>query len=231
MKIKIFADGSNKKEIFDLYENNPLVKGFTTNPSLMKKAGVTNYAEFIKEVTSKVKDLPISFEVVADDILEMVEQAKRISDYGENIYVKIPITTTTGNSTQAAILDLISKGIKVNVTAVMTHPQINMLSKILPNNKNNIVSIFAGRISDTGRDAGQFLEYCVGALHGQCDVLWASTRHVYNIYEANYVGCDIITATPDQIKKLSLEDKNLEAYSLETVKMFFDDAKSSGLII
>lgn len=229
MNIKIFADGSNKKEIFDLYENNPLVKGFTTNPSLMKKAGVTDYVEFIKEITSKIKKLPISFEVFADDNDGMLYQAKKIASYGENIYVKIPITNTKGKTTLNVINSLIKDNIKVNVTAVFTVDQMIELQSVLPDNKNNIVSIFAGRISDTGRDPIPFI--CEGQRHigKQCELLWASTRHVYNIYEADRVKCDIITVTPDQIKKLSLQNKDLTEYSLETVKMFFNDACSSGL--
>ena len=229
MKIKIFADGSNIKEIFDLYENNKLVKGFTTNPSLMKKAGVTNYTSFIKEVTSKIKDLSISFEVFADNQIEMIEQAKKISSFGENVHVKIPITNTKGEYTLNVIESLIKDDIKVNITAVFTQTQIDILKSVLPQNKNNIVSIFAGRISDTGRNPIPYINYGNVLLKDQCELLWASTRHVYNIYEADQANCDIITVTPDQIKKLDLEDKNLTEYSLETVKMFYDDAKSSGL--
>jgi transaldolase len=229
MNIKIFADGSNIKEIFDLYENNKLVKGFTTNPSLMKKAGVTNYTSFIKDVTSKIKDLSISFEVFADEENDMIYQAKKISSFGENIHVKIPITNTKKQYTLNVIESLIKDNIKVNVTAVFTQAQIDLLKIVLPSNKNNIVSIFAGRISDTGRDPISYINYSQKILKNQCEIPWASTRHVYNIYEANQIGCDIITATPDQIKKLSLKDKDLTEYSIETVKMFYDDAINSGL--
>ena len=231
MNIKIFADGSNIKEIFDLYENNKLVKGFTTNPSLMKKAGVTDYESFIKEVTSKIKDLSISFEVFADDEKEMIYQANKIASFSENIHVKIPITNTKGQYTLNVIESLVKDNVKVNVTAVFTQSQINLLKTILPNNKDNIVSIFAGRISDTGRNPIPYITYAQTALKNQCEILWASTRHVYNIYEAEQANCDIITVTPDQIKKLSLKDKDLSEYSLETVQMFYDDATSSGLIL
>lgn len=231
MKIKIFADGSNIKEIFDLYENNKLVKGFTTNPSLMKKAGVTDYTSFIKEVTSKIKDLSISFEVFADTENEMVYQAKKIASFGENIHVKIPITNTKGQYTLKVIESLVNDSVKVNVTAVFTQTQINLLKTVLPNNKDNIVSIFSGRISDTGRNPIPYITYSQSTLKNQCEILWASTRHVYNIYEADQANCDIITVTPDQIKKLSLKDKDLSEYSLETVKMFYDDATSSGLVL
>ena len=231
MNIKIFADGSNIKEIFDLYENNKLVKGFTTNPSLMKKTGVTDYESFIKEVTSKIKDLSISFEVFADDEKEMIYQANKIASFSENIHVKIPITNTKGQYTLNVIESLVKDNVKVNVTAVFTQSQINLLKTILPNNKNNIVSIFAGRISDTGRNPIPYITYAQTVLKNQCEILWASTRHVYNIYEAEQANCDIITVTPDQIKKLSLKDKDLSEYSLETVQMFYDDATSSGLIL
>ncbi len=231
MNIKIFADGSNIKEIFDLYENNKLVKGFTTNPSLMKKAGVTDYGSFIKEVTSKIKDLSISFEVFADDEKEMIYQANKIASFGENIHVKIPITNTKGQYTLNVIESLVKDNIKVNVTAVFTQTQINLLKTVLPNNKDNIVSIFAGRISDTGRNPIPYITYAQTILKNQCEILWASTRHVYNIYEAEQANCDIITVTPDQIKKLSLKDKDLSEYSLETVQKFYDDATSSGLIL
>jgi transaldolase len=231
MNIKIFADGSNIKEIFDLYENNKLVKGFTTNPSLMKKAGVSDYTSFIKDVTSKIKDLSISFEVFADDEKEMIYQAKKIASFGENIHVKIPITNTKGQYTLNVIDSLVKDNVKVNVTAVFTQTQVNLLKTVLPNNKNNIVSVFAGRISDTGRNPVPYITYTQTMLKDQCEILWASTRHVYNIYEANQVNCNIITVTPDQIKKLSLKDKDLSEYSLETVKMFYDDAASSGLVL
>lgn len=231
MNIKIYADGSNINEIFDLYENNKLVSGFTTNPSLMKKAGVTNYENFIKEVTSKIKDLSISFEVFADDYKGMLYQAQKIASYGDNIHVKIPIVNTEGESTHDLIYKLTEQNIKVNVTAVFTLNQLLLLRDHLPKppSKNNIVSVFAGRIADTGRNPIDTIQLAQVLLKDQCEILWASTREVYNIYEADRIGCDIITVTPDQIKKLSLQNKDLEEYSIETVKMFYNDAQSSGL--
>lgn len=229
MSIKIFADGSDKKEIFDLYTNNRNIAGFTTNPSLMKKAGVYDYKKFIKEITSIVKELPISFEVIADDFEGMISQAKLISSFSPNINVKIPIMNTKGEPTYDVITELIKCDIKLNITAVFTHEQIDNLRKILPNNTSNIVSIFAGRISDTGRDPLVAIDYALARLREQCEILWASTRHVYNYYEAKKAGCHIITMLSDQIKKLSLENKDLEEYSRETVQMFYDDAISSGL--
>jgi transaldolase len=231
MNIKIFADGSNINEIFDLYENNKLVKGFTTNPSLMKKAGVTNYEKFIKDVTSKIKDLSISFEVFADDYHGMLYQAQKIASFGENIHVKIPIVNTAGEPTYDLIHKLNENNVKVNVTAVFTVEQLLLLKDHLPSapNTTNIVSVFAGRIADTGRNPIDTIKVAKALLKNQCELLWASTREVYNIYEADCVGCDIITVTPNQIKKLSLQDKNLDEYSIETVKMFYNDAQSSGL--
>ena len=231
MKIKIFADGSNINEIFDLYENNKLVKGFTTNPSLMKKAGVTNYEQFIKDVTSKIKDLPISFEVFADDHDGMLYQAQKIASFGENIHVKIPIINTIGESTHELIYTLNNFNVNVNVTAVFTIDQLLLLKNQLPwpPDKRNIVSVFAGRIADTGRNPIDTMKIAQALLKDQCELLWASTREIYNVYEADAIGCDIITVTPDQIKKLSLQNKNLEEYSKETVQMFYNDAKSSGL--
>ena len=231
MNIKIFADGSDINEIFDLYDNNQIVKGFTTNPSLMKAAGVIYYVEFIKQVTSKIQNQSLSFEVFADDADGMLRQAKIIASYGKNIHVKIPITDTKGNYTLNVIENLIDLGINVNITAVFTKEHIDELKVILPNNKNNIVSIFAGRISDTGQNPIPYMEYGINQLQTQSEILWASTRSVYNIYEANSIGCDIITVTPDQIKKLKLQNKNLTEYSIETVQMFFNDATASGFIL
>jgi len=161
----------------------------------------------------------------------MIYQANKITSFGENIHVKIPITNTKGQYTLNVIESLVKDNIKVNVTAVFTQTQINLLKTVLPNNKDNIVSIFAGRISDTGRNPIPYITYSQTILKDQCEILWASTRHVYNIYEAEQANCDIITVTPDQIKKLSLKDKDLSEYSLETVKMFYDDATSSGLVL
>jgi len=228
MNIKIFADGSNKNEIFDLYKNNKTVVGFTTNPSLMKKAGVKDYRKFIEEVTGTITDLPISFEVFADDDENMLQQAAVISSYGNNVNVKIPITNTKGDYTFRVIEKLINNNIKLNITAVFTHKQIDDLRRILPDNNDTIISIFAGRISDTGRNPVHYIDYALSRLQGKGQILWASTRHVYNIFEAEEARCHIITVTPDQIKKLSLQDKDLTEYSLETVKMFYNDAVSSG---
>ena len=231
MKIKIFADGSNIKEMFDLYENNTTVAGFTTNPTLMAKAGVTDYAAFIKEVVSKITDKPISFEVFADDYSGMLYQAQKIAEYGKNINIKIPITYTDGTSTRDVIDFLLNKNIKLNITAVMTTDHILELNHILPDTKDNIVSIFAGRIADTGRSPKKAMNAAITIIGAQSSILWASPRQVYDIYQADSIGCDIITVTPDLLKKLSLFDKNLHEYTIETVKMFYNDAVKSGLYL
>jgi len=235
MSIKIFADTSNVKEIFDIYENNKTVTGFTTNPSLMKKAGITEYVPFIKEITSKISDLPFSFEIFADELDEMEYQIQKIAEYGDNIYVKVPITNTKGVSTVDLITKMNDKGIKINVTAVFDGVQVGSIIKNLIGTFHPlIISIFAGRISDTGRNPIELTSATTQFLKdrkSKIETLWASTRSVYNVYEAERSGCDIITVTPDILPKLKLKDKNLSDFSLETVKMFFDDAKLSNLNI
>jgi transaldolase len=228
MKIEIYADGSDLNEIISIYRNNKWVSGFTTNPTLMKKANVTNYKEFVKNVTDKIKDLPISFEVFADEIDEMEKQAKLLSNYGSNIYVKIPVTNTKEQSTKYLIQKLLNENIKVNITAVFTKEQIDELIPFMLSETNVILSIFAGRIADTGVDPKPIMKYALDKVSKNVKVLWASPREVYNMYEADRLGCHIITVTSDILCKLKLENKNLSAYSLETVKMFYDDAKSSG---
>lgn len=233
--IKIYADTSNIKEIFDIYENNKTVKGFTTNPSLMKKAGITEYIPFIKEITSKISDLPFSFEIFADELEEMEYQIQKIAEFGENIYVKVPITNTKGVSTVDLITKMNEKGIKINVTAVFDNIQTgNIIKNLIGTFHPLIISIFAGRISDTGRNPMELTSATTRFLKDRksiIETLWASTRCVYNVYEAERSGCDIITVTPDILPKLKLKDKNLNDFSLETVKMFYDDAKSSNLNI
>ena len=233
--IKIFADTSNVKEIFDIYENSKEVKGFTTNPSLMKRAGITEYRSFVKEVIGKIKDLPFSFEIFADDLNEMEYQIQKISEFGDNIYVKVPITNTKGELTCHLIEKMNMKGIKINVTAIFTEKQAQSVIDILMHTTNPlIISIFAGRISDTSINPIDLIQSISKKLKKEkslIETLWASTRSVYNVYEAERCGCDIITVTPDIFPKLKLKDKNLDDFSLETVKMFYDDAKSSNFTI
>jgi transaldolase len=194
----------------------------------MRKAGVVNYTDFLKEITDVIKDVPISFEVFADDIDEMEKQANIIASYGSNIFVKIPVTNTKGESTKFLIKKLLDNNIKVNVTAVMTKKQIKDLIPYLQSSTDVILSIFAGRIADTGIDPKPTIKYAIKNISANVKVLWASPREVFNIYEADKIGCHIITVTPDLINKLTLQNKNLKDYSLDTVKMFFDDAKASN---
>jgi len=231
MKIKIYADGSKLDQILSLY-NSKVVSGFTTNPSLMKKAGVTDYLTFVKEVTDVIKDLPISFEIFADDYIGMKEQILKLSSISDNIYVKVPITNTKGESTYQICKEMSDLGIKLNVTAIFTKDQIDNLYKSLNPNVESVISIFAGRIADTGVNPVPLVEYAIqNKVSEKHEVLWASTREVYSIYEADRIGCDIITVTPDLIDKLSLGGKDLNEYSLETVLMFFNDAKNAGYIL
>jgi transaldolase len=229
MKIKIYADGSKLEQILDSYQNNKKVTGFTTNPSLMKKAGVTDYLPFVKEVTSKVTDLPISFEIFADEYEEMKEQILKLSSIASNIYVKVPITNTKGEPTYKLCKEMSDLGIKLNVTAIFTQEQIDNLNQSLNPDVDAVISIFAGRIADTGINPVPLMEYAINNKKSdKHEILWASTREVYSIYEADRIGCDIITVTPDLIDKLSLGGKDLNEYSLETVLMFFNDAKNAG---
>jgi transaldolase len=231
MKIQIYADGSEKEQIIKTYKENKLVCGFTTNPTLMRKAGVTDYLQFLKEITEVIKDVSISFEVFADKLPEMKRQANVISSYGSNISVKIPVTNTKGESTKHIIKNLLSSGIKVNVTAVFTKKQINELKPFLESQTEVILSIFAGRIADTGIDPKPIMKYAIKTMPKNVKILWASPREVFNIYEADKIGCHIITVTPDLLSKLSLQNKDLTEYSLDTVKMFYNDALASNFTL
>ena len=227
MVIKVFADGADIEEMH-LAAKNKIVKGFTTNPTLMRKAGVTNYKAFAERAITAFPDYPISLEVFADGFDDMEAQARKIASWGDNVYVKIPVTDTFGHSTSSVISRLAANGIKVNVTAILCYSQVNDVFDALGNTPA-VVSIFAGRIADTGRDPSGIISYALKkkqyTFH---EVLWASPRQVMDYYLADSLGCDIITMPPDLIKKLSLEGKNLAEYSLETVKMFHDDAKAAG---
>lgn len=226
---KIFADGAQLNEMIEL-NKNPLIEGFTTNPSLMRKAGVKNYEDFAKEVLSNIPDKPISFEVFADEFNEMERQAKIIAEWGNNVYVKIPIMNTKGKMSYELINRLSDMGIKQNITAILEFKQVEELYNHLNKDTDNIISIFAGRIADTGIDPLETMIKSVN-LHknrDKCQILWASPREVLNFYQAEEIGCHIITITKDIINKLSLKGKDLEKYSQETVKTFYNDACDSG---
>lgn len=227
MVIKVYSDGADIEEMH-LAAKNPVVKGFTSNPTLMRKAGVTNYRNFAERAITAFPNYPISIEVFADEFDEMESQARKISAWGDNVYVKIPITNTQGGSCCPLISRLSADGIKVNVTAILCYSQVDEVFDALGNTPA-VVSIFAGRIADTGRNPAGIINHALGKKkYSFHEVLWASPRSVMDVYTADSLGCDIITCTPDLIKKLSLEGKNLRDYSLETVKMFHDDAKAAG---
>jgi len=232
IKTKIFADGANLLEIIRLSENS-LISGFTTNPTLMRKSNVVNYQEFALEVLSYIKDKPISFEVFADTHKEMLDQAMKISSWGDNVYVKVPITTTNGESNSQLVKQLIAIGIKVNVTAVMTVKQIQEIKYSLESNIPSFLSIFAGRIADTGRDPVPIVQKAVRIVQSapNIELIWASPRELLNVIQASEVGCHIITATSDILLKLEKIGYSLEKYSLDTVRMFYDDAQKSGYVI
>ncbi len=229
LRVAIYADGANKADILRVYREG-VVKGFTTNPTLMAKVGLTDYAAFAKGVLSEVKDLPFSFEVFSDEWDEMERQALIIKSWGANVNVKIPITNTKGEPALKLIRRLLDQGMKLNVTAMLTQEQITGLREILKPQDDVIVSIFAGRIADTGLDPMPIMKHAVKdyADLPSSKVLWASPREVLNIYQADECGCHIITATPDLIDKLNLYKKDLNQYSLDTVQMFYRDAQKAG---
>jgi len=232
LKVQIFADGADKAGMLEMYKK-PFIKGLTTNPTLMKKAGIKDYEAFAKDILLEVKDKSISFEVFSDDLDEMEKQALKIATWGENVYVKIPITNTKGIPTYSLIKKLSDKGVKVNVTAIMTLEQVRDVVLNLNQNVPSYVSVFAGRIADTGVDPVPLMSAAVQitSMNSNAEVIWASPRELLNIFQADEVGCHIITVTPDLIKKLNGVGKDLAQFSLETVEMFYRDAKAAGYAI
>lgn len=229
LQIKIFADGAEKASIMEL-AGNPLIKGFTTNPTLMRKAGIVDYAAFAKEVLAEIKDKPVSFEVFSDDFAEMERQAKMIASWASNVYVKIPITNTKKEASYELIKKLSAEGIKLNVTAVFTLDQVRQTKEALAPSVPAIISIFAGRIADTGVDPLPLMKEAKAlvAANQNIELLWASPRELLNIYHAEEAGSDIITVTPDVLKKAANIGLDLEEFSLQTVKMFYDDGQKAG---
>jgi transaldolase len=229
LKVKIFADGADRAAMLDLYRN-PLIKGFTTNPTLMRVAGITDYEAFAREIIKAIPDRPISLEVFSDEFAEMETQGRRIASWGENVYVKIPVTTTQGESSIPLIRVLARAGVKQNVTALMTLAQVRDVSAALRHGPSACVSVFAGRVADTGRDPVPIMAAAVEmlAIYPQIELIWASPRELLNIFHADQVGCHIITVTHDLLKKLALVGKDLDEYSLDTVKMFRNDAIKAG---
>lgn len=229
LKIAVYADGANQGDMVKRYREG-FVKGFTTNPTLMAKAGLRDYEAFAKSVLAEITTLPISFEVFSDDFSDMERQAKKIGGWARNVNVKIPITNTKAESSLPLIRRLLDSGLKLNVTAILSARQWEGLAAILRPTDDVIVSIFAGRIADTGIDPVPLMRKAVKdfSAFAKARVLWASPREVLNVYQAQECGCHIITATDDLIAKLALFGKPLDAYSLETVKMFYADAQKAG---
>ena len=227
--IKLFADGADKAGMLEMYQN-PRIDGFTTNPTLMRKAGISNYETFAKKILKAIQDKPLSFEVFADDLNEMERQALEIKTWGSNVYVKIPVMNTQRVSTAPLIQRLTQAGVQLNITAILTLEQVHEVADALRGGASAFVSVFAGRIADTGRDPIPLMQSALELLqpNSAAELLWASPREVYNVYQAEAIGCHIITATNDLLKKLSLKDKDLTDYSQETVQMFYSDAQSAG---
>ena len=231
--IKIFADGADAVKMLENRKRG-VVSGFTTNPTLMRKAGVLKYREFARLVLEQIPDMPISFEVFSDDFVWMERDAEEIASWGKNVYVKIPIQTTKGEYTLSVLKNLSNQGIKVNVTAILTNSQVRRAVSSLNDDVPAIISVFAGRIADTGVDPMPIMREAVFSTHSASDnfeCLWASCREVLNIKQAEQCGCDIITVPNDILKKMEMFGKDLNELSLETVQMFYDDAKAAGYSI
>jgi len=233
MNIKIYSDGANIAEMVEAYKQG-IVQGFTTNPTLMSKVGIKDYKSFAIEVLSHIKDMPISFEVFSDSFDEMYQQAKILSSLASNVYVKIPIMNTKGEPSYSLIRVLDSEKVKLNITAVFTDKQVTQILKNVDGNTPHIISIFAGRIADTGVDPTPIMKKSLKKIKSHSknlELLWASPREVLNIYQADKIGCDIITVTPSTLEKLSLQNKDLTEFSRETVEMFYNDALKSGFTL
>ncbi len=230
--VKVFADGADVEVILELAEQ-PGIAGFTTNPTLMRGSGVTDYEGFARKLLERITDRPVSFEVFADDHAEMTRQAKLIASWGGNVYVKIPVTDTQGNSTAAVVRELAASGVHQNVTALMTVPQVEVVAAALAGGPQAIISVFAGRIADTGRDPVPIMQAALRAMapYPGLELLWASPREILNVRQADDIGVHIITVTPDLLKKLGLFGRDLDAFSLDTVRMFHADAAASGYLL
>jgi transaldolase len=232
LSVKLFADGADKAAMLELYAL-PYIQGFTTNPTLMRKAGITNYKGFAREILTAIPDRPISFEVFADEFDDMERQAREIASWGDNVYVKIPVTNTRGESSVPIVCRLARAAVKLNVTALLSLAQVRDVAAALASGAPSYISVFAGRIADTGRDPVPLMAAAMEmvCMHPSIELIWASPRELLNVFQADAIGCHIITATSDILKKLSMVGKDLDQYSLETVQMFYDDAHKSGYII
>jgi len=229
LNIKIFADGADKKTMLEMNQTK-FIQGLTTNPTLMKKAGIKNYKNFAIDILKHITNKPISFEVFSDDFDEMEKQALEIASWGDNVYVKLPITNTKGIDSFSLINRLSNQKVKVNVTALMTLNQVEGVVRNINADTPSYISIFAGRIADTGVDPIPIMREAIKIMSSKpsSELIWASPRELLNIFQANAIGCHVITATPDILKKLSLVNYDLNQYSLDTVKMFYQDALFAG---
>ena len=229
---KIYADGADLDGLLALAEQ-PYIRGFTTNPTLMRKAGVVDYERFAREVLEQITDRPISLEVFSDDVAEMRAQALEIASWGSNVYVKIPVTNTRGEWTDALVRELTGEGVQLNVTALMTVDQVDRVAKALAGGAPSNISVFAGRVADTGRDPVPLMREALAAASQaeRAELIWASPRELLNIFQANEIGCHIITVTHDILAKLAQVGKDLDEFSLDTVKMFHTDAQAAGFSI
>jgi transaldolase len=229
LRVKIFADGADKGGMLEMY-GKPHIQGLTTNPTLMKKAGIKDYKAFAKDILTVIRDKPVSFEVFSDDFAEMERQAKEIARWGDNVYVKIPVTNTRRESATGLVRKLSGAGVKLNVTALMTLSQVREITEALAAGTPAYISVFAGRIADTGRDPVPLMTAALELmrLKPRAELIWASPRELLNIFQADDIGCHIITVTNDILKKLELVGYDLTEYSLDTVKMFFNDAAAAG---
>jgi transaldolase len=229
LSIKIFADGADLRGIREMAAQ-PFISGFTTNPTLMRKAGVEDYELFARQVLEAVPDRPISFEVFSDDFDEMALQAKKLASWGSNVFVKIPITNTRNESAAPLLGELMLEGIQLNVTALMTLSQVECSARAIGGGPASYISIFAGRIADTGRDPVPLMAEALSitSAHSNIEVIWASPREILNLVQANDIGCDVITMTNDLLAKVSGLGKQLDQFSLETVQMFYRDAQAAG---
>jgi len=229
LKVKIFADGADKAGMLEMAAK-PHIAGLTTNPTLMRKAGISDYRAFARDILSVIKQKPLSFEVFCDDFAEMERQANEIAGWGDNVYVKIPVTNCAAEPAYELIRRLAKAGVKQNVTAIMTLQQVQAVHEALGDGPASYISVFAGRIADTGRDPVPMMAEAVRMMKPtpNQELIWASPRELLNIFQADQIGCHIITVTNDVLKKLDLVGKDLARYSLETVTMFYNDAKAAG---
>lgn len=232
LSIKIFADGADLATMQDLYRR-PYVRGFTTNPTLMRKAGITDYASFARDVLTAIPDRPISFEVFSDEFDEMERQARTIAAWGPHVYVKIPVSNTRGEPSYDLVRRLSKDGLQLNVTALMTSDQVRAITDALADGAPSCISVFAGRIADTGRDPVPLMAEALSimARAPRAELIWASPREVLNVFHADAIGCHIITVTGDLLNKLAMVGKSLDEYSLDTVKMFYKDATEAGFSV